>query len=96
MTTEEILDILTAFKQDFSAEYRLDRLGLFGSFARHEALAESDVDIVFETREPNLFRTARLREALESRVGRHVDIVRLRDNMNPSLRASICRDGRFV
>jgi hypothetical protein len=34
------------------------RIGYFGSYARGEATAESDVDIVFDTDAPNLLRAA--------------------------------------
>ena len=72
------------------------RLGVFGSVARDEAGAESDVDIVFETDAPNLFRTAHLREELEQWLARPVDIVRLRPTMNSALRERILLEARYV
>lgn len=95
-TSENILNLLKQFKQTRQAEYKLKSLGLFGSYARREATTESDVDIFFETEEPNLFRTAHLRQELEELLGVHVDLVRLRDNMNPRLMARIRKDGLYV
>lgn len=72
------------------------KLGVFGSVARDEAGNESDVDIVFETDDPNLFRTAHLRQELEEWLGYPVDIVRLRPRMNLALRERILREARYV
>jgi len=47
------------------------------------------VDIFFETEQPNLFKTAHLRLELEELLGLPVDLVRLRNNMNPKLKLNI-------
>jgi hypothetical protein len=96
VTTEEVLARLRAFKERREAEYALSSLGVFGSFARGQARAESDVDIVFETSEPNLFRTSRMKQELEELLARRVDVVRLRQQMNPRLRKRILREVRYV
>ncbi len=91
-----LLAELKIFIERHGDEYGLRSLGIFGSFARGEAGDESDVDIVFETNSPNLFRTARMRQELEQLLARHVDVVRLRDNMNPRLKKRIMEEARFV
>jgi len=91
-----VLEDLRRFKQARGADFRLNWLGVFGSVARDEAGAESDVDIVFETDDPNLFRTAHLRQELEDWLGCPVDIVRLRPKMNAALRERILREARYV
>lgn len=96
MTCEALLEKLRAFKTQRGNEYRLQSIGVFGSFARGEATDESDVDVVFETDAPNLFRTSRMRQDLEEFLGRHVDVVRLRECMNPRLRRRITREARYV
>ncbi len=96
MKRDEVLGILSRFKREHSAEYGLRRLGVFGSTARDEAGDASDVDIVFESETPDLLRTSRMRLELEERLGCHVDIIRLRERMNPRLRARIERDARYV
>ncbi|MDO8684396.1 MAG: nucleotidyltransferase domain-containing protein [Armatimonadota bacterium] len=93
---ECLLADLKVFKERYGAEFRLESLGVFGSFARGEATEDSDVDIVFETNSPNLFRTARMRQALEDMLARHVDVVRLRENMNPRLKERIKQEARYV
>ncbi len=100
--TEEILSperlrtLLATFKERHGQEYRLRALGYFGSYARNEATAESDVDIVFETEAPNLFRTSRMRQDLVEWLGRPVDVVRLRRMMNPRLKARIQKEAVYV
>ena len=91
-----VLERLRSFKQARASELRISRLGIFGSVARDEADADSDIDVVFETDDPNLFRTARLRQELEAWLGRPVDIVRLRPRMSESLRERIVREARYV
>jgi predicted nucleotidyltransferase len=95
-TTKDVLARLRAFKESRQAEYSLSSLGVFGSFARGQAQEESDVDIVFETSEPNLFRTSRLKQDLEELLARRVDVVRLRERMNPHLKARIEREVLYV
>ena len=82
---DAVLEQLRRFKQARGADFRVSRLGVFGSVARDEAGAESDVDVVFETDDPNLFRTAHLRLELEEWLGYRVDIVRLRPTMRTAV-----------
>ncbi len=93
---EEILARLRAFKEGRQAEYKLISLGVFGSFARGQATTKSDVDVVFETRRPNLLLTSRLKRELEEALDRQVDVVRLRKRMNPRLKRRIMKEARYV
>ena len=70
MTTNDVLARLKTFKESRQAEYSLRSLGIFGSFARGQAQEDSDVDVVFETSEPNLFRTSRMKQELEELLAR--------------------------
>jgi hypothetical protein len=96
MDRKTILLCLADFKRTRGSEFDLKSLGVFGSVARGDAGDRSDIDIVFGTANPNLLRTAALRNELESLLGKSVDIVRLRDHMNPRLKASIERDAVYV
>ena len=91
-----VLEQLRRFKQARGVDFRVSRLGVFGSVARDDAGAESDVDIVFETDDPNLFRTAHLRQELEEWLGSPVHIVRLRPAMTAPLRERILLEARYV
>lgn len=96
MTRDEVLAILRQFKQKYGQYYSIVRIGVFGSVARNEAGANSDVDIVFQTDAPNLFRTASMKAELENLLAREVDIVRLRESMNLNLRRHILEEAQFV
>jgi predicted nucleotidyltransferase len=93
---EQLKTLLKTFKKQYAEKYHLRALGYFGSYARDEANEGSDVDIVFETDAPNLFRTATMKQDLEALLGRHVDVVRLRERMNPHLRDRIIREAFYV
>ena len=95
-TCDDLLAELRTFKKLHGDEYGLKSLGVFGSFARGEATDDSDIDIVFETNQPNLFRSSRMRQKLEELLAHHVDVVRLRGNMNPRLKKRILQEARYV
>ena len=96
LSTERLCTLLKAFKEQHAEEYHLRALGYFGSYARKEATADSDVDVVFETNEPNLFRTAMMKQDLEELLGRSVDVLRLSGLTNPRLKARVERDAVYV
>ncbi len=96
MERDAILAILRDFKQNFSDKYGILELGVFGSIARDDAREDSDVDICIKTKTPNPFAIVHIREEIESRVGKHVDIVRVREKMNTFLKERIEKEGVYV
>ena len=52
--------------------------------------------MVFQTGRPNLLLTVQLKQALEQAPGRPIDVVRLREKMNPRLKSRIERDAVYV
>jgi len=96
LSTEHLRALLKAFKEQKAEEYHLQTLGYFGSYARNEATPDSDVDVVFQTDHPDLFMTAMLKQDLEVFLNHPVDVVRLRDAMNPGLKARIEREATYV
>jgi hypothetical protein len=93
---DDVLAILKRFKEVRGESYSITRIGVFGSVARGELKPDSDIDIVYETDMPNLFRASHMRQELEELMGRHVDVIRLRPHMNPRLKARIQREARYV
>lgn len=67
-------------------------VGLFGSFARGEATAESDVDVLIRFRRPkSLIAIVRLERELTAILGRKVDLL-TEAALSPYLRPAITRD----
>ena len=87
---------LRAFFEQSREEYGLRSLGYFGSYARGEAGAASDIDIVFDSDRPNLFATAMLKQDLEEWLGRPVDVLQIRGMPNDRLRARIQAEAVYV
>lgn len=96
MDKEKVLAILRQFKKEYAQDYHLLSLGVFGSVARDEANPESDVDIVFETDKPNLFRTASMKVELENLLAHEVDLIRLREKMDENLKREIEKEVLYV
>ncbi|MCK5826367.1 MAG: nucleotidyltransferase family protein [Desulfuromusa sp.] len=96
MNTEQIVTYLTNHKQELHDKYSVSRLGLFGSHARGDMYSDSDIDIVVELEEPDIFALIGIKQQLEDQFCTKVDIVRLRDRMNQSLRTRIEKDAIYV
>lgn len=90
---ERIISILRDFKRDRGDRFGILALGVFGSVARGTANADSDLDVYVQTRTANPYLLVHMKDYLEGLVHRQVDIVRLRERMNPSLKARIEREG---
>lgn len=56
-------------------EYGANKVSLFGSFARGEATAESDVDILLDKGEIKGMRVLEFQDKLAEHLGRKVDVV---------------------
>ena len=71
-------------------------MGVFGSVARDEATEKSDVDVFIKTATPNPFILVHIKNDIENLLGQKVDLIRLREKMNPSLKSRIEKDGVYV
>ena len=96
MDKKELLETLKHYKVENKNKYGILTLGIFGSFARGEASTVSDVDIVLKTETPDLFNIVHIKEDLEEQLHLPVDIVRLREKMNPFLRKRIDKEAVYV
>ncbi|MBN2410272.1 nucleotidyltransferase family protein [candidate division KSB1 bacterium] len=96
MTRVEILEILKQYKKENSKKYGINNLGLFGSHAKNSARDDSDVDIIIEIQEPDIYKLVHIKEELEKLLHRPVDLVRNRKRMNPYLKKHIEKDVQYV
>ena len=90
MTREDVLTMLAQSRPDLD-RFHVTRLSIFGSVARDEASADSDVDVLVEF-DPEavvgLFEFVRLQRYLTQLLGRRVDLA-TPDALHKALRASI-------
>jgi len=60
-------------------KHNIEKAGIYGSYARGEAAeGESDIDLIVELSENNLFALASLKRDLEEELGLEVDIITYR------------------
>ena len=96
MGRNDVLAILRDFKQNFADKYGILEIWIFGSIAQGEDREDSDVDICIKTKTPDPFALVHIKEEIENRVRKHVDIVRMREKMNPFLKERIEKEGVYV
>jgi len=96
MERNEILAVLREYKKTAADKYGILAIGVFGSVARDEATDESDVDICIKTKTPDAFLLVHIKDDIEQLVHKHVDIVRVRDKMNPFLKNRLENEALYV
>lgn len=96
--TEPVRDLgetaarLRAHGTELRESYRINRIGVFGSFATGEQSVESDVDLLVETEDPGGMRFVEAALFLEDVLGRPVDLVRphlLHDRLRDRVAAEV-------
>ena len=95
-TTNDYITILRKYLSTKADAYGIRKIGIFGSVARNEQTEDCDVDVCVEMKKPDLFTMVHIKEELQELFGKPVDIVRLRNNMNPMLLKQIKRDGIYA
>ena len=83
-----IIRTIGKIRNELSSRFTVQRIGVFGSFARGSAVSESDVDILVELKEPTFDHYMDLKFYLEEMLGRSVDLV-LHDAIKPRLKPII-------
>ncbi len=76
MTRSEILKILKKYKEENEEKYNIHAIGLFGSFSTDQGKEDSDIDIIIEISDPDLFKRVHIKDELENLLHKTVDIVR--------------------
>ena len=96
MKRDEIIMSLRWFKEMNKDRYEIIRIGIFGSAARDNMKEQSDIDVVVELGKPNLFYLIGIKQDLEEKFHRTVDIVRYREKMNAFLKGRIDKEAVYV
>jgi len=96
MERDEIIQTLRGFVEINRDKYEIIRIGVFGSAARGNMNEQSDIDVVVELGKPDLFYLVGIKQDLEEKFHRPVDIVRYRDRMNAFLKKRIDKEAVYV
>ena len=89
---EECKRKLTDFKGMFGKRFGIVSIGIFGSVARQENTADSDIDIVVEVERPSLTLMYELKKLFDC----EVDLIRFRESLRPLLKNNILNDVVYV
>jgi uncharacterized protein len=72
-----IVNALKKNKEYLKKNFRVTRIGIFGSFARNEETENSDIDVLVEfEKTPDMFTFFSVEEYLENKLNRKIDMVR--------------------
>jgi predicted nucleotidyltransferase len=96
MIQNDVLRMLSQFREERQDEFGIVRIGVFGSAARAQMAGKSDVDVVVELADPDLLTLVGIKQELERLLHRPVDVVRYRENMNDFLKQRIDREAVYV
>jgi predicted nucleotidyltransferase len=86
-----VIEKISDIQRELASKYTVKKIGVFGSFARGDEKAESDVDILVELVEPTFDHYMDLKFRLEEVLQRPVDLV-LEDNIKKRLKPIIERE----
>lgn len=96
MNKDEIFKELKKYLYDCKYKEHIKKIGIFGSVARGEISPDSDIDIFVDLSPVKAFDLIGIKQDIEKLTGQHVDIVTIRENMNPFLKSKIEREGIVV
>lgn len=93
--TKNIEKILKSQKKLLKEKFQVKKIGVFGSFARNEQSAESDIDILVEFYGPIGWDFFDLKEYLENILQREVDLV-TEKALKPQIKTTILKEVQYA
>ena len=92
MTKNEILTTLTDNKSFIKQKFEVDKIGLFGSYAKDKQTEESDIDIYVEFKHKTFDNIAGLWNYLEEIYQKKIDLFHKHKNNNKIIISNIQKD----
>ena len=93
---DQILSMLKVYYLCNKNAFGIERIGLFGSFARNEGRADSDIDIIITLSKPDLLQYSAITNQLETVFGRHVDLISSKAIVSESFKAQLDKEAIYV
>lgn len=90
-TRKDIEEKLKKEKDYLKNKFKVEKIGIFGSYARNEARDDSDIDLLVEFNENIGWEFIDLKDYLESKLNKKVDLVTV-DALKPQLKSSILNE----
>jgi predicted nucleotidyltransferase len=89
MIREEIENIIL----NYLIQFKPERIGIFGSFARNQSSTLSDIDLLVKFKKaPSILQLIRMENELSVKIGRKVDLVTDGALTNTRIRKNIQKD----
>jgi len=92
MTTTEVLSLLSQHKEYIQKQFEVERIGIFGSYAKGTQNTMSDIDIYVEFQHKTFDNLAGLWNYLEELYHTKVDLFHKHKHNNPTVLANIKKD----
>jgi predicted nucleotidyltransferase len=93
MSSREIERIIL----DYLKTFELQRLGIFGSFARNEQNSNSDIDLLVKFKNtPSLLQLIKIENDLSKKLGFKVDLITEGSIKNRRIKAQIKQDIKII
>ena len=95
-TFEKLKDILAEHKQELRIRFKVEEIGIFGSYVRKEQKKRSDLDVLVSFSETiDLFMFGQLENYLSDILDVKVDLV-MKDSLKPRLKDRILNEAVYV
>ena len=95
-TFEKLKDTLAEHKQEIRDRFKVEEIGIFGSYVRKEQKKKSDLDVLVSFSETiDLFTFVELENYLSDILGVKVDLV-MKDSLKPRLKDRILNEAVYV
>jgi predicted nucleotidyltransferase len=97
MTYQYIINQIKNHRSEICELFKIDSIGLFGSYATNDQNLQSDIDLLVRFRKGNkdLFNFLNLKYYLEDLLGKEVDLVN-QDGIKPALKKKILQQVIYV